>query len=359
MTSDPTALDTELFEKFNNETLAAADLTGEKVSWCDKPQPLEPIFTGADIIDSQPQVQSKPPIAANLTGIEEDIAFCRRTAGAIDELLTEAGTITANIAIGGEYAKAHAWLVRNNKADTTRIGWRRAFEKNYFPHKRRQAEDLICIHTVFVGTAVPANFPHNLRAQRLLARQVKSEKLSLEGLRSFSDSNAISPLSTEAEVRLVLGLKTKSGKSGSTTAMSDLAVILGAATDDEMKTALRTRDVPWLLRVIPEEWLSELQARVINLRTGHSNGTRVRPHLTASEGLRRALSLVKTAGTAPITPAAAASYEREALTALRQLNAILAHFETDEITIVRQHAKENRCTKGSRRGRSHSRRRAV
>jgi hypothetical protein len=311
---------------------------------------LESAFKTAGIIESRPQVEVKPPIFVNLTGVEEDIAFCRRTAGAIDELLTETGTITANIAIGAEYAKAHAWLARNNKADTTRIGWRRAFEDNYFPHKRRQAEDLICIHSVFAGTAVPGNFPHNLRAQRLLARQIKSEKLTLQELDSLMDAGTISALSTELETRKALGLKTraKSGKSDSAATISELATILGAATDDEIKAALRTWDISRLLRVLPKEWLGALQARV---------RMRALPHLKASEMIRHALSLVKVANN--IAPAVVSANENEALTTLRQLNVILSDFATDEITIVRQHAKEKRCAKRSRRGRSHSRHRAA
>jgi hypothetical protein len=199
---------------------------------------------------------------------------------------------------------------------------------------------------------VPGNFPHNLRAQRLLARQIKSEKLTLQELDSLMDAGTISALSTELETRKALGLKTraKSGKSDSAATISELATILSAATDAEMKAALRTREIGWLLRVLPEEWLGELQARV---------RMRALPHLIASEGLRRALSLVKTADAASTTSAAAAGNEQEALTVLRQLNVVLSDFGTDEITIVRQYVKENRCAKRNRRRKSHSRRRAA
>jgi hypothetical protein len=75
----------------------------------------------------------------------------------------------------------------------------------------------MCIRAVFAGTALPANFPHSLRSQRFLARQVKNEKLSLEELKSFLDTGTISALSTEREIREVLGLKSKtSGKPGTT-----------------------------------------------------------------------------------------------------------------------------------------------
>jgi hypothetical protein len=63
------------------------------------------------------------------------------------------------------------------------------------------------------------------------------------------------------------------------------------------------------------------------------------PLLRASEALRRALSLAKITG---ITPVAAAANEKEAFAALAGLARLLTGIDIDEITIVKQYAKEQR-----------------
>jgi hypothetical protein len=95
-----------------------------------------------------------------------------------------------------------------------------------------------------------------------------------------------------------------------------------------------------LLTALPPTMCSEIVRRV----SRNSNSAPSYPgHLKASEIMRRALSLTKTASDTPgITPIVAASNEKEAVQCLRKLNVILADFSIDEITIVRQHLKAQR-----------------
>jgi hypothetical protein len=73
------------------------------------------------------------------------------------------------------------------------------------------------------------------------------------------------------------------------------------------------------------------------------------PFIRASETLRRALSCIKCSVAADISPDVVALHEREALNALRALSTVLAGAGIDEVTIVRQYAKEKRCAKKTRR----------
>jgi hypothetical protein len=92
------------------------------------------------------------------------------------------------------------------------------------------------------------------------------------------------------------------------------------------------------LKVMPVGWHPELTRLVNNLP--HAKAM---PFIKASEVLRRALSLIKIATTTPgITPAVAASNEKESIAALRQLQVMLARVGIDEVTIIQQYAKERR-----------------
>jgi hypothetical protein len=95
-----------------------------------------------------------------------------------------------------------------------------------------------------------------------------------------------------------------------------------------------------LLAALSPTMRSEIERRA----SRNSNPASSSPgHLKASEIVRRALSLTKTASdTSGITPIVAASNEKEAIQCLRKLNVILADFNIDEITIVRQHLKAQR-----------------
>jgi hypothetical protein len=74
------------------------------------------------------------------------------------------------------------------------------------------------------------------------------------------------------------------------------------------------------------------------------------PFRRASETLRHAISHIKNCAAPDIEPDAVLCHEREALNALRGLSAVLASVGIDEVTIVKQFAKEKRChTKRRRR----------
>ena len=134
----------------------------------------------------------------------------------------------------------------------------------------------------------------------------------------------------------------------------ELAVVMAGMTDDELSKELPVA-LPFdrFLRILSQDWRAEIESRLSK-----------RPHVAtaeafirASEMLRRAISLVKIADASKTTPVVAASNEKEALAALRQLNVVLAGAGIDEVTIVHQHAKERRCAK-ERRG-ARGRRRAA
>lgn len=184
-------------------------------------------------------------------------------------------------------------------------------------------------------------------------------------LAKFRDGT-ISPSLERKDIRSkVLGLSpNKSGSNESelnepNDTAAVLAAILADKANDKMITAaFDAQGLEWFLGLMPAGWLAEMEARVTKHRTRQNSGGRAEPHLKASEMLRRAMSLVKIAGTPPITPAVAASNEKEALNILHMLNTVLATFDVDEITIVRQHAKENRCEMSRSQQRQQQRRAA-
>jgi hypothetical protein len=120
---------------------------------------------------------------------------------------------------------------------------------------------------------------------------------------------------------------------------SELAALLGRMTDGELTQALSSYvGFERFLRTMPANWRTEIERRLKRRPSEQAE-----PFIRASEVLRRALSLVKIAATTPgITPIVAASNEKEALNALRQLNVLLASASIDEVTIVQQYAKERR-----------------
>jgi len=186
---------------------------------------LEPAFKAAGIIDPRPRIQVKPPAPTKLTGVGEDVATCKRVANAIDELLHETNTVEKTIAIGAEYAKLRDQLVRNSRFDATRLGWHQAFDQKLFKHSRRHAEYFITIHRALVGNALPTSkLPHALRPLLLLARLLTQEKLTGSELQGHLDTGEISPLSTGAEIRELLGLKgnTIRSRQTGTTAAPDI-----------------------------------------------------------------------------------------------------------------------------------------
>jgi hypothetical protein len=134
----------------------------------------------------------------------------------------------------------------------------------------------------------------------------------------------------------------------------ELVGVMAGMTDDELNKELPAA-LPFdrFLRILSQDWRNKIEARLSK-----------RPHvqtaeafIKASEIFRRARALVRTAATTGITPVVAASNEKEAIAALRQLNVVLAHVGVDEVTLVYQYAKEHRCAKQHRGARG--RRRAA
>jgi hypothetical protein len=182
MNSSPAAVDTEFTRNFNDKpspSSTAPIIQSIEEKEDGDPQglkKLEPAFKAAGIIDPKPRIQVKPPALTKLTGIEEDVATCKRVANAIDELLHETNTVEKIIAIGGEYAKLHDQLVRNSRFDATRLGWHQAFNQKIFKHSRRHAEYHIA---ALVGNTLPTSkLPYALRPLLLLARVLTKEKVT-------------------------------------------------------------------------------------------------------------------------------------------------------------------------------------
>jgi hypothetical protein len=118
------------------------------------------------------------------------------------------------------------------------------------------------------------------------------------------------------------------------TAPPDLTTLLATLPAAEVTSALATKDVAWLLDVIPMDWRSQLEARVVNLYT-QKGGL---PDWKVTQKLREALLLVKAwAPDSNNSTTAAAPFE--AATALVQLNTLLARNKRDLDDIVVSVAK--------------------
>ena len=165
-------------------------------------------------------------------------------------------------------------------------------------------------------------------------------------------------LSLRAAVRLIgkkriAGAKTSgrtdAGSGGPQDDVAKVLAVFDAVPAEAIKAALEKRGFAWFLKRMPASWIPLLMARVAHLP--RKSDETDEPFLRGSEVLRRALSLVMIASDPKTTPAVAASNEKEAVAALRQLNFVLAGAHIDTVTIVRKHAKANRCvgTKKSRR----------
>jgi hypothetical protein len=162
-------------------------------------------------------------------------------------------------------------------------------------------------------------------------------------------------LSLRAAVRLIgkkrAGAKT-SGKKATGDTPDDIATVLAVLEKvpaAAVTAALEKRGFVWFLKLMPASWIPLLMARVAHLP--RESDETDEPFLRGSEVLRRALSLAKIATDAKTTPAVAAANEKEAVTALRQLNFVLAGAHIDTVTIVRKHAKANRCAEAKKKHR--------
>jgi hypothetical protein len=170
-------------------------------------------------------------------------------------------------------------------------------------------------------------------------------------LRAALADGRIHPGLQRKEIRGALGLPLKlsrgarKGDAKPEAPKPALAVVMDSMSDEEL-TAQLPAALPFdrFLRILSQDWRAKIESRLSK-----------RPHVVtaeafirASEILRRMISLEKIAATPPISPAVAASNEKEALTALRQLTVVLDHAGIDEVTIVHQYAKERRCAKDRR-----------
>jgi hypothetical protein len=110
----------------------------------------------------------------------------------------------------------------------------------------------------------------------------------------------------------------------------DLLIAWNRASEDERTAALSNVDILEFFRVMPPDWRSQIEARVINLRAETGN-----PVLKITAVLRKALSLIKTANTPGISAAVASSNKHEALAALQQLAVLLVRggFDLNDITV--------------------------
>ena len=84
---------------------------------------------------------------------------------------------------------------------------------------------MIAVCEAFLGAVSPRKLPHAFRSLRLLARLLKQKQLFYPELQGHLDTGTISALSTEAEIRKVLGLKQKNTPRGGPTDKTGMADI--------------------------------------------------------------------------------------------------------------------------------------
>jgi hypothetical protein len=145
----------------------------------------------------------------------------------------------------------------------------------------------------------------------------------------------IPTLSLRAAAQLIAEPKVAPKQKAPPRPKSTLQDIWNASAPSERSAVLARMALNDLLQTLPPSFRARFYASGEETPDGE-------PFLKASEVLRRALSLLKTPSE---------SNTNEALTALRLLNGLLANAGIDEVTIVRQHAKERRraATKERRR----------
>jgi hypothetical protein len=144
-------------------------------------------------------------------------------------------------------------------------------------------------------------------------------------------------LSLRAAARLIA--KPAAKKCAEKESKPELAAAVGRLSDEELKKQLPAA-LPFdrFLRVLSPDWRGKIESRLSKTSRTEAGESFIK----ASEILRRALSLVKIAAGPEVSPAVAASDEKEAIAALRQLNSVLAGADIDAVTIVHRYAKERR-----------------
>jgi hypothetical protein len=184
------------------------------------------------------------------------------------------------------------------------------------------------------GQVAPGQWERWLKANCFLSRRTAFLYMQLAQHRDELEGRMadIPALSLRAAAQLIAKPKAAPKKKAPPRPKSTLQAAWNAAGPSERSAVLARMPLNDLLQTLPPP----LQTRFYWSGKAAPDGE---PFIKASEVLRRALSLLKT----PSEP-----NTNEALTALRLLNGLLANAGIDEVTIVRQHAKERR-TKERRR----------
>jgi hypothetical protein len=130
-----------------------------------------------------------------------------------------------------------------------------------------------------------------------------------------------------------------------------LVAAMKRATDAELTEAFVALGLPVFLRTMPAKWRSELSARLRQRLESPARGD-LEAALKATEILRRALGLIKNVkGDPKISPAVAASNEKEAISALHALLtwAVSHGLSVNDVAIVKSDIKHESRRHESRR----------
>ena len=194
----------------------------------------------------------------------------------------------------------------------------------------------LAAHRTKIEIARKGNPDFSLRdARRLITKKRPPKPAGNKGSAAEETSAAVDA-ATEAEDEAL-----------DPTVMRVLAA-LRALSDTQASEVFNSYTLEATFRVIPRaSWRLELARHIFGLPS--KDGLVL---LRESEVLRKALSLVRIAAKPETMSPNTAAYEREALAALRALTAAIGDIDTDSVTIICKHAKENRCAKKGRRGRA-------
>jgi hypothetical protein len=154
----------------------------------------------------------------------------------------------------------------------------------------------------------------------------------------------VGELSLRAAVRLIAEPSTRNA----TPPKPSLVTAIKKATDEEVTEALTAYGFPSFLRTMPADWRPQIAAR-LRRRDEELPGS---PDLRPTEILRRALGLIKNIKSDPkISPAVAASNEKEAVVALHALLTWAANngLSVNDIAVVRSNIKHESRRHESRR----------
>jgi hypothetical protein len=181
-------------------------------------------------------------------------------------------------------------------------------------------------------------FPHGipLRSVRVYVQLAKNRAV-------LERQSSAAPLSIAAALRWLRdpGEWTSAGKSKAKAASPSFDAYRwwNSASLEQQHRFLLAVGLSPLLAALPPAWRSELEARVIGLRTGNGD-----PIPKAALVLRKALSLIKTARNPGTSKPVACANEQEAVAALHQLLTLLiaSDFDLNDVTLSAAKAKARR-----------------